>query len=794
MMMMVKSGFLKDLAEQARQSPYLVLLFLASVLLSIASFYTTYVGIVPFVDQRIFAWFITAAIQSLLFVVSWRLGFMIADKENVAWVDVLVFVVCFTLSVFFSFSSLFNVIFTPDRQQEASLGRVRDGAAAAVNEAEEKLKTQREAQVDLLRQSGEYARWKTQLLGVADVAQDPAAALGDQLVRQREQLLREAERAAQKARDIGARKGTIQGEIATQERKLGELQARLPAAQAGVPELTVAVEQLDLKIATKKSEVDAEAGGIGDTGKRGCGRVCKGLEKELKKLQAEQASKRDQLKIKQTHLDNLTKDIRDLAEKLSKDKQLFANIDAEIATANQQADETLRASEALGTSGGVGASVQALREFPNKFEEKADPAFLEQAERLCNQLYDNMKGNPALSGRLAGLSCSRGPMMAKVAEILETQAALNALSVQCTGPRARSPYEMGLLEALASASTCLELSKLPFREIRTQRDQLDRLAREEGPNASGFTKTINALFAGEPLALFALAIAFSMDALVLFTGLIGAKSASTTFTTKVLEHTKGDDPEVTAIKALLRNMAAFTGKIDGVRYEGQIDLDAMQVERERDLVGQLLRRNTASSMVLAASAEQPNRFYLRWGALEQLEDLLQKSQQQAAAQQQGAEATKRATSGGGATGRLAGLAGRLAGSHRPEAPLGQQREASRAAGLAAMQGGPRQERPSSAPSYATPVVATQARPAPMAPVTPPPVPVATPQAAADPWDFPALDPAPEPARVADRPATVTPMAAPEPRGADTDDETDLVYRLLMETEPADKPQPQDRAG
>lgn len=781
--MMLNSGFLKDIKEQARHSPYLVLLFVASVLLSIASFYTTYVGIVPFLDQPIFAWFITAAIQSLLFVVSWRLGFMVADKESVAWVDVLVFAVCFTLSVFFSFSSLFNVIYTPERQQEASLGRVRDGAAAVLSEAEEKLKDQRQAQVDRLRKSEEYQRWRTRVLAVADLAQDPASSLGDLLTRQRTQQQTLSDQAVQQARDIAARKGTIQGDIAIEERRLEELKARLPAAQAGLPELTAALEQLDLKLVEKKSEMDAEAGGIGATGRAGCGPVCQQLSSQYKRLQAEQLSKRDLLRAMRAHVDNLNKEIRDLGERLSKDKQLFENIDAEIAAANQRADEALRASEALGTSGGVAASVQQLREYPNKFEANADPTYLEQAERLCSQLYDNMQGIAALSGKLAGQSCSRGPMMAKVAEIMETHATLGALSTQCTGPRAKSPYEMNLVDALAGARACLDLSKLPYREIRTQRERLDRLAREEGPNASGFTKTINALLAGEQLALVALAIAFAMDALVLFTGLIGAKSASTTFTTKVLEHAKGDDPEVTAIKALLRNMEAFAGKIDGVRYEGQIDLDAMQVERERDLVGQLLRRNAPSGKVLqAASPEQPNRFLLRWGVLDQLEEQLRNSTP--AAVQQRAEPARRPGSGAPSAAQSAEFRDRLGlGARRTDEAPWQPSDPLREAGLAAVQGGLHPERPSAPPVPPAGAPGDWSAPAPAGGYEPPAAPPATfastsltvPTADAEPWDRAPEAPAPEPARPA--------AAPPPPVGGEHDDQADLVYQLLMETEP-----------
>jgi hypothetical protein len=126
-----------------------------------------------------------------------------------------------------------------------------------------------------------------------------------------------------------------------------------------------------------------------------------------------------------------------------------------------------------------------------------------------------------------------------------------------------------------------------------------------------------------------------MDLLVLFTGLIGAKSATKAIKTEILEAKRGDDAEVLAMKALLRNVQPFNEKVEGVLYEGQVDLAGL-TDRDRDLAGQLLRRNSASGMVLAAPGRE-DAFLLRHGMIERLEEQLDRAQGGGSAPQRPAE-------------------------------------------------------------------------------------------------------------------------------------------------------------
>lgn len=102
-----------------KQSQIGWLLFVASAILTLASGYTTYNGLTEYVPNLI-AIFITLGIQSLLFVSSWKIGSdrLIGEYSSVTWV---IFVITLATSVFFSYSSLLDLIFTTEDRIENEL-------------------------------------------------------------------------------------------------------------------------------------------------------------------------------------------------------------------------------------------------------------------------------------------------------------------------------------------------------------------------------------------------------------------------------------------------------------------------------------------------------------------------------------------------------------------------------------------------------------------------------------------------------------------------------------------------
>lgn len=601
-------------------------LILASLLLSVASFYTTWVGITPFVQYTIFAAFITVGIQSLLLVTSWRIGFMFAGKEPLSVVEILVFMVCLTLSVFFSFNSLFNVIFIAERQQEASLTRVRDGSSAAVTRVEQVLKGRRDEYVAALRQSEEYRRWRSDLRAIADLAGDNAAGLRGMLESQRAERAQEAARLETDARDLAASKGTIEGEITSAELHLARLQTGLPSQSEDLGRLGGQLRLFEDEVLQKLADMRAEEGGIGETGVAGQGPKWKALKKDHDVALSKKQLVEQQVALARTRLAESEQTIKSLSEEIRKKKLLFDNIDAEITAAAERAQDARERLADFGTDGGPETGIQVLRDYPDRFEVSADVSFLERAELICSQIYDNLRALSPTPVGLLGHSCDRAAIMAKIAPITVATAALAELDQRCTGITAPSFHELTLAAALAAARACIDVSGLPYREVRAEREELDRLQREEGPNASEFTKTTNALFAGEKLAIFALVIALVMDLLVLFTGLVGAKSATARVATGVRPIFPGDSEDVIAIKTLLNRVEPYEGRLAGVRYEGRIDIGLIPDPKHRELLEPMLVRNTVVGMARRSTKDGERAvYYLRHGAHEQFEEELEKA-------------------------------------------------------------------------------------------------------------------------------------------------------------------------
>jgi hypothetical protein len=148
---------------------------------------------------------------------------------------------------------------------------------------------------------------------------------------------------------------------------------------------------------------------------------------------------------------------------------------------------------------------------------------------------------------------------------------------------------------------------------------MDRLEREESPLASPFTKTTNALLAGEKLAVFALFIAVSIDLLVLFSGLIGAKSIEGAVEAPVAPIAPTDTPRERTYKYVLSYARPQQAKIGGVRYEHRIRPDDIENAEVRREVERFLDGNPKYVVLDTSKAE----YHLRHGFVENVRRLLQ---------------------------------------------------------------------------------------------------------------------------------------------------------------------------
>jgi len=582
---------------QALAAPYLMMLFLGSILLSVASFYTTFDGMLDFMPIWVFSAFITFAIQALLFVTSWRLGFMFAEKERTAWLDVVVFVVCFVTSVFFSFSSLFNFIFDQGLQERTRMTRMHNAVEETIADLEFRAKEQRKELVEELIETSAYKVWRGNVLRVAEAAvgaEERLSTIFSERFRERRKRVAEAE---QVARETASKKDTLDRNIAEAKRELERLEQERSPLQGEVARLRQLLSEANDKVIAKKAEMDAESGG-GDPASgrpRGRGPVWGKLRNEHHILIAKRDGIGHQLQLKQRELESLDTQHRTLQDRIDADTVLQASIDTRVTAT---AEEARLAREELEHSGqqetfNPAESVETLRNYLNEFSKEFDPQPFNKVANLCTELLEEMRKISALGPIVDGLSCDRGAMSALINPISDAADALAAFQRECVvgGENARTVTGLSFDDSLVYARNCMSLSGLQSSRIRDLRREIDRLEREENEKASPFTKTSNALVSGEKLALFSLAIAMTIDLLVLFSGLIGAKSVRP----KVLGFIEGsgrdnvdelftqaldtdltpyptDKPAIRRIKSILRHANAESVEAGGIQYGAKIDL------------------------------------------------------------------------------------------------------------------------------------------------------------------------------------------------------------------------------
>jgi hypothetical protein len=622
---MIRKGFWKKFAERAATSPYLVLLLVTSIFLSIVSFYTTYDGMSDFLKYAVFAAFVTSAIQSLLFVTSWRLGFMFADKEPIAWVDVGVFTVCFLLSVFFSFASLFDVVFSKPQQELASLTRVHNGVAEAITTVGLKAKERRHELVEELLDSQEYDAWRRNVLAVADVAAESKGILAGVFAASYERQMEQVGRLARKKEQREATREMLEQETREDEAALVRIEERRDHLVGELAALGSRVDAQEMAIVEQQHLMDAEERGVGETGKGGRGPVWSRLAKEQQKLIAARDATANLLRLKKQKRAELDGERVDLLQRIALNKEQQSGLTAQMESASRNADQAFPDLEAFSTEAGfdLDESVEALRSLLPEFARTLDLKPFNDAAELCSHMVNEMNAIEALQPKLQGLSCDRGGMLTWLNRINESAAADSNLGQDCLpgGENSKRVDELSFEQALSYGRYCLDLSGLPNEAIRGERREMDRLEREESPQASPFTKTTNALFSLEKLAIFALLIAVSIDLLVLFSGLIGARSFEAAVEEPVAPASPTDPPLVRTYKYLLSYAHAQGNKIHGIRYDHRVRLADIESDEVRKVVQGFLNQNTAGGNVLPEAAK--GEYHLRHGFVEKVRDLLE---------------------------------------------------------------------------------------------------------------------------------------------------------------------------
>ncbi|MEL6980638.1 MAG: hypothetical protein AAGM38_18500, partial [Pseudomonadota bacterium] len=548
-----------------------------------ASFYTTFDGMLNFMPLWAVAFCIVFAIQALLFVASWRLGFAAADRESPPLFTAFVFLICLATSVFFSAVSLFESINDEETQARTRETRMHRVVEEAIVETEARAEAERRAQGEALTRSDAYAAWSGSVDRVAEAALAARGALQTALAAEADALAAEAraieaERAAllRSGAEGAARADAASREIDRLERQRASLLERIDQFRADVDAAAVAVE-------LKQGQMDAEERG-GAAG-RGSGRgpIWRGLRDEREVLQAE-------LEARQRLLARTEASLSDAEASLG---ALRAEVAAAASAGEPTAQTVLQArldsvNERLalrqaGAGGAAEAETAALREAVAAFKTSFKTEAFQAAAARCDALLDQMRGAPGVA--TAGLSCGPQALAPALNKLTAAETALATLTARCAPGGAGAPgvAALGFKEAAAHGRACIALSALPAAQMADLREAIGRVTLEEDANASNFVKTVNAWAAGDKLSYFALAIALFIDLLVLLSGMIGAVSVTSEFGRAFgrgfAKRDIEDARRALSLKdgdpfAIARGLLEIVEPTDDKRYAGEIRIDA----------------------------------------------------------------------------------------------------------------------------------------------------------------------------------------------------------------------------
>ena len=511
--------------KEAVTQPYLLSLMVGSILLSVASFFTTFAGMLNFMPVWFITFCIVFAIQALLFVTAWKIGYAISDREPAPWFSIFVFLVCFATSVFFSWVALFETINDEELQARTRETRIHRAAEDTVSELHARALAERRERVEALLDSDVYTSWRDGVTAVADRAAAAREVIDAQF--------------QQRARDAAARIATLEEERAALQQTKASATERVEAAKRELarleeerPALAARVEQLRAERDTAREQVvlaegrmkAEETGGSADR-PAGRGPVWRQL-RDQRNILAADAETKDRL------FSQASADLQTINDTLDRHRAAVnsgeaASVAAPLAAIDQELNRLSEAKLADGADAGdrgLDSEVEALRANLAAFATKLELEPFNAAAAQCATLLEMMRANSELAPRAADLSCDRARMAEFMNPINVSVENLRTLERECVvgGENAQAVGKLNFAQAVDYGRNCISFSGLPANAVADLRGEIDRLVLEEDPNASRFVKTVNAFLGGEKLSYFALAIAAFIDLLVLFSGLIGA--------------------------------------------------------------------------------------------------------------------------------------------------------------------------------------------------------------------------------------------------------------------------------
>lgn len=545
--------------------------------LAIFCLYSTWLGVWGYTGPRQ-ALLASIALQGLVFVFAWLLAFALVRRQGLRVVNfTLLYLIAAGISLpFFAAALYFNLSSPRSLQSVADL----DGPAAARQMVAilDKTLTEELSRAALaIKEAREYSRWSSSADALINASSQSEGRINEYLAGQTSarQVRLEQDRS-----DLTAAEAALAD--AQDERTRTDEAVRKLEAQIG--ELTQRKQQIDAKVAgwdaqvaAKNREIDREVRGEG-SGKNGCGDVCKKLQGELLSLMAARTPEVSQQGA-------LIRQFKDLEARRPDTAGQRDQALAKVNAASQRL-AALRARVAA-TGGDEGTPLRlaqlqtGLRDARTAFRQEGAPEHLNTALEYCSQIQQAMGavGSPAAADActLTGLDNERQQLQSLA--LAHTQFEKNC--------RSADPFQrMGFEAAMARGAECLQILQQAGIEVTEQQKLLQRKSQDYGylalikdgrgfftPNLRAlrtFDKVqiaLNGLFHGDWKATVALVLAVLLDVLIVAAAWGGAlaqqgarEAGRDSAPQPSLQDNVGDDPQVRALKLILRSVGTENGE------------------------------------------------------------------------------------------------------------------------------------------------------------------------------------------------------------------------------------------
>jgi predicted nucleic acid-binding Zn-ribbon protein len=547
-------------------------------------------------------------------------GLGVIAKSTVLWV---MFLASMTASVFFSFDYHFNSIFREKLRKETAESRAQEKLPKVMNDLSSKVRARSKTEKDALFTEEAWKKYEQQLDRVKEVANR-----SPELVRIRDEQdsAKRQERAAELERQLA----TLTIQVKPLEQRKVDIDERLEKSnsqhqkiQETLEEQREEVRRQEQALAQAKAKAKMEESGTsgpGLTGKIGRKSGWNNAMKAVKAIEGSLAGAKEKLDTTNNQLKQIEKEINVIQADSAELEPRLRDLKSEETIARGKLQEVRKAGSTIDTEADVRRHRRQLDVQKTDFGDTPTAALLKNLQSSCTELKGiGMSVQADDAGRI---DCDPKEMSSKLSKFIADQDRTSAFINECA--KAENFTSLKETQSMVEfASNCLQKSGLPHSEIDTLYAVVREIRDMRDDTAQSFIVTLNAFRERNWLAYLALAIAITIDLLILFAGLFGA-----TTVTGPLE--KGGLRDIAARVRRLppENVRAALAALRDNRFT-EADLSNPHIKEivtlgfDRQVPGE----PAGSHLVVKEEDEQWVRYRLHLIYIDELYELMQRAQQ-----------------------------------------------------------------------------------------------------------------------------------------------------------------------